>query len=101
MSKHTREQIQKDVLLLLGKMSEDWEYGATITDDTRFIADFGLDSLEVVILSTVTQEHYDVEMPFGELFAAVGEKETPDLTVREWVDFVYGSLVAAELGEAS
>ena len=48
--KASREQIMADVLGLLGKLADDWEYTGEITPQTRFFADMGLGSLDVVVL---------------------------------------------------
>jgi acyl carrier protein len=88
----TREQVLQDVLMLLRKVSEDWEYGGEITPETRFFADMGLASLDVVVLGTAIQEHYGKVFPFMKLFADLGERKIPDIPVGEWVDFIHGHL---------
>jgi acyl carrier protein len=88
----TREQVKADTLELLRKLADDWEYSGAITEDTFLIADMGFESLGVVILSTTTQEHYDVILPFADFFAQVGAREVKDVTVREWIDFTHKHL---------
>ena len=90
--KASREQIMSDVLSLLGKLADDWEYTGEITPQTRFFADMGLGSLDVVVLGTAVQEHYQQVFPFVELFAQVGQRAMPDIPVGEWVDFIYRHL---------
>jgi acyl carrier protein len=90
--KPSRDQIMADVLGLLRKLADDWEYTGEITPDTRFFADMGLGSLDVVILGTSVQEHYKQVFPFVELFAQVGQRALPDIPVGEWVDFIYQHL---------
>lgn len=87
-----REKIMADVLSLLKKLADDWEYTGEITPRTRFFADLGLASLDVVVLGTAVQEHYGQRFPFVELFAEVGQREIPDIPVGEWVDFIYQHL---------
>jgi len=87
--KASRDQIMSDVLGLLRKLADDWEY---ITPQTRFFADMGLGSLDVVILGTAVQEHYKQVFPFVELFAQVGQRARPDIPVGEWVDFIHQHL---------
>jgi acyl carrier protein len=91
----TREQVMEDVLMLLRKVSDDWEYTGEITPETRFFADMGLQSLDVVVLGTAVQEHYGQVLPFMKLFAEMGQRSLPDIPVSEWVDFIH-----RELGEA-
>lgn len=91
----TREEVLQDVLMLLRKVSEDWEYGGEITPETKFFADMGLASLDVVVLGTAIQEHYGQVFPFMKLFADLGERRIPDIPVGEWVDFIHGHLTGA------
>ena len=60
--KASREQIMSDVLSLLRKLADDWEYTGEITPQTRFFADMGLGSLDVVVLGTAVQEHYNISV---------------------------------------
>jgi acyl carrier protein len=90
--KASRDQILADVLDLLRKLADDWEYTGEITPQTRFFADMGLGSLDVVVLGTAVQEHYKQVLPFAELFAQVGQRALPDIPVGEWVDFIHQHL---------
>jgi acyl carrier protein len=90
--KRSREQIMEDVLGLLRKLADDWEYAGEITPQTRFFADMGLTSLDVVVLGTAVQEHYGQIFPFVQLFFHVGQRALPDIPVGEWVDFIHQHL---------
>jgi len=85
----TRERIMEDVLGLLRQLAGDWEYTGEIKAETRFFADMGLQSLDVVVLGTAIQELYGRRLPFVELFSQVGQRNLPDIPVNEWVDFIY------------
>ncbi len=87
-----RDVIQEDMLSLLRELADDWEYTETITEDTYLFSDMGLESLDVVVLGTAVQEHYGQVLPFPEFFAEVGQREVPDISVGEWVDFIYKHL---------
>ena len=88
----SREEILADILLLLRRLADDWEYSGDITQDTYLLADMGFKSLDVVVLGTAVQEHYRQVLPFPELFAEIGQREVRDLSVSEWVDFIYKHL---------
>ena len=88
----SREEIVNDVLRLLRQLADDWEYSGEITEDTNLFGDMGFQSMDVVILATVVQEHYQRILPFTEFFAELGEREQHDISIREWVDFVYQSM---------
>jgi len=81
-----------DVVRVLGQLADDWEYYGEITPQTRLFADMGLESLDIVVLATSIQEHYGRVMPFPEFFAELGQREIRDISVGEWVDFVYKHL---------
>ncbi len=92
----TREEVMADVLMLLGGLSEDWEYSGEITAETRFFADLGLASLDVVVLGTAIQEHYGKVFPFMKLFAELGERQIPDIPVGEWINFIHDQMQVTE-----
>lgn len=85
---HSRDEIHADILVLLRKLADDWEYDGEITDGTRMLADLGFESLDVVVLATVVQDYYHQVLPFPEFFAKIGQRDVRDVTVGEWVDFV-------------
>jgi acyl carrier protein len=88
----THDRIMADVLHLLGQLADDWEYACEITPETYFFADMGFESLDIVVLATSIQEQYGQVLPFPELFAEIGQREIRDISVGEWVDFVYEHL---------
>ena len=88
----TREDVRSDVVSRLQRLVGDWEYTGTINSETLLLSDLGFESLDLVILGTSIQADYDQVLPFAELFAEIGQRAVPDVSVREWVDFVYEHL---------
>lgn len=88
----TRVEVMTDVLHLFQQLADDWEYSADITPQTYLFADMGLQSLDVVVLAISTQERYGQVLPFADLFAKMGQQGVRDISVGEWVDFVFGHL---------
>jgi acyl carrier protein len=82
----------KDVLNRLQQLAGDWEYSGAITPESHLFADLGLESLDLVVLGTSIQADYERVLPFPELFANIGQRQNPDVSVSEWVDFVYEHL---------
>jgi acyl carrier protein len=97
--KKTREEVMADVLYLFRQLADDWEYSGEITPKTFLFADIGLQSLDIVVLAISIQEHYGQVLPFTELFADMGQRGIRDISVGEWVDFVYEHL-NDDLGKA-
>jgi acyl carrier protein len=75
-------QVLGAIMALLDELKGDWEYGGEIAPDTRFIADLGLESLEIVVLSTMIQQRYG-RLPVPAYFDDIGRRPIEDL-----VDFV-------------
>jgi acyl carrier protein len=82
-------EVVEAILALLEEAQGDWEYTGEIGVDTRFVADLGLESLEIVILSTMVQQQFG-KLPFPQFFEAIGQRplEQRDLTVAEVAMFV-------------
>lgn len=85
----TRDHILAEVIQHLQASARDWDFAGEITGDTRLFADLAFESLDVVVLATTMQEKYARVFPFTDLFAAVGQREQRDISVREWADFIY------------
>ncbi len=85
----TDPQIQQEVLEMVRELAEDWEYDGDLAPDTRFLADMGLESLDIVVIGTMIQHRYG-RLPFTEWLAEIGERpvEERDVTVAELVDFI-------------
>jgi acyl carrier protein len=78
-----------DVLDVLNELADDWEYDGPITPGSFFLADLGLESLDLVVLGTMIQQRYG-RLPFAEYLAEIGERpiEHRDVSVAELVGFV-------------
>ena len=85
----TDVDILAGVLELLDELAGDWEYDGAITPETRFLADLGLESLEIVVLGEMIQHKYG-RLPFAEYLQELGERpeDERDVTVAELVAFV-------------
>jgi acyl carrier protein len=94
----SREQILGYVLHVLEELRSDWDLSVAIGPDSRLVGDLSFESLDLVVLGTAIQDHYQIQIPFAEFLAEIGQREQRDLLVRELVDFVYRhlSLRAAE-----
>ena len=82
-------QVVQAILALLEDAQGDWEYTGEIGVDTRFVADLGLESLEIVILSTMVQQQFG-KLPFPQFFEEIGQRpvDRRDISVAELAMFV-------------
>jgi len=77
------------ILDLINDMADDWEYSGPVTEETLFLTDMGLESLDLVILGTMIQQRYG-QLPFAEFLAEIGQRpvDERDVTVGELVNYV-------------
>jgi acyl carrier protein len=82
-------EVLDGVLEMLSELSGDWEYDGEITRDTYFLADLGLESLDIVVLGTLIQQRYG-RLPFPQYLEELGQRpvEERDVNVAEVVAFV-------------
>ena len=85
----TDPTVMTEVLEMLDELADDWEFDGVVGPGTRFVADLGLESLEIVVLGTMIQHRYG-RLPFAEYLEEIGRRpeEERDVTVAELVAFV-------------
>lgn len=92
-------QILAEVLAMVDDLAGDWEYDGPITPHTYFLAEMGLESLDIVVLGTMIQARYG-RLPFAEWLAEIGERPVAerDVNVAALVSFIaaHRRLVAVE-----
>lgn len=86
--KATREQILDYIVRTIEDLAQDWDYSREVGPQSLLFTELGMESLDVVVLGTAIQEHYQFQMPFAELLAEVGQRANHDLSISELVDFV-------------
>jgi acyl carrier protein len=81
--------ILTELLGMIDELAGDWEYDGPVTPDTYFLADMGLESLDLVVLGTMVQQRFG-RLPFAEYLAEIGERPVSerDVTVAELVAFI-------------
>jgi acyl carrier protein len=86
---HRDPVVLDELLAQLNELAGDWEYDGEVGPDTYFLADLGLESLDIVVLATLIQERYG-RLPFPEYFEELGQRpvDERDITVAELVAFV-------------
>jgi acyl carrier protein len=76
------------VLHVLEELRSDWDFSVPLGPDVYLVGDLAFESLDLVVLGTSIQEHYQRQIPFAEFLAEIGQRQKPDATVAELVDFV-------------
>jgi len=82
-------ELRAELLEMINELADDWEYDGEIVGETRFLADMGLESLDLVVLGTMVQQRYG-RLPFTEWLASIGERpiEERDVSVDELLEFI-------------
>lgn len=95
------EHVVSVVTALVTELSGDWDYEGEVGPQTRFLADLGLESLDLVVLGTSLQSRFG-PLPFAEFLAAMGRKpvEDRDVTLAELAGFVHAHSTAMTGGRA-
>lgn len=85
--KASRAEILDYVVRTIEELSQDWDYSREVGAQSLLFTELGMESLDVVVLGTAIQEHYQFQMPLAELLAEVGQRANHDLSISELVDF--------------
>lgn len=88
----TKEGIFQDLLGILDRLSEDWEYAGEITPDTLVLAELELESIDLVVLGEHVEEHYGKPLPFVEFLTELAQREKSDIRLSDIVDFIHTHL---------
>lgn len=87
-----RIAVYNDILGILKKLSDDWEYSEEITPNTYLLSDLGFESIDLVVLGTTLEKKYEKKLPFAQFYAEVGLREVRDIRIGEFTDFVFENL---------
>jgi len=87
-----REEVILADLIGIIKGLTDWEYSGSISRETRFFSDLGLESIDAVVLGEAIESHYRQQFPYAEFLAKLGERNQRDITIGELVDFLHPHL---------
>ena len=88
----SREQILEHVLHVLEELRSDWDCAVPIGPESHLVRDLSFESLDLVVLGTSIQEHYQTQIPFAEFLAEIGQRAQRDASVTELVIFVHRQL---------
>ena len=83
----SEEALLTDLVGILKGMT-DWEYSEPITQETRFFADLGLESIDAVVFGEAIETHYRRRFPYAAFLAGLGERGQRDLRLGELVGFL-------------
>lgn len=83
-----RQALSTDLLKILSEFRDDWEYSDQITEATGVFRDLGFESIDLVALGSAIEDHYNQSLPFAEFLMNATERQVPDITVGDLLDFL-------------
>jgi acyl carrier protein len=92
MTHESKQGVYDTIFGILDKLADDWEYTEEITPETNLIGDLGLESIDIVVLATSIQNHYQKPLPFAQFFAEIGQRKIRDVCIDEFADFIHQNL---------
>ena len=90
MSTPGKRDFEQETIAILKDITKDWDSGfdGGITADTKIVGDMGFESIDVVILVTAIETHFNRrDLPFENLLMTEG-RYVDDLSVREIAAFL-------------
>ena len=94
MQKSSKEDILKNIVGILGDMTEDWDmdYSGGINADTRLIGDLAFESIEIVQLMVAIEQKFNLKNIASEKLLMRDGHYVPELRVSEIVNFLAGEM---------
>jgi acyl carrier protein len=89
----TQPEILAYVLKTVQDLCQDWDYADPVGPPSLLFSGLGMESLDAVVLCTAIQDHYQIQLPFAELLADIGQKQR-DLSIAELADFINQHIAA-------
>jgi acyl carrier protein len=93
----TRDQVRHDLIEILKSAREDWDNSIVVTDDTGIFRDLGFESIDAVGLASALEDHFATSLPFHKFMAKAREEQSPDLTIKQLLDFLMENLEKPEV----
>ena len=82
------EQIYRDLVVVMARAFPDRDMLMEVGPDTRAFADFGLASIELVVLGERLEQFYGRRLPFGSFLAGLRNRGADDLELGDLVAFL-------------
>ena len=84
----TKEAIRAELLRIVRDLREDWDWSIEITDGTGIFRQLGFESIDVVALGSMLEEHFDRTLPFADFLTRAKENQVHDITVGDVLELL-------------
>src|SRR4051812_44615710 len=96
MSPLTYETIRADLLHIMRQLRDDWHWSGDIDDATGIFRELGFESIDLVALGSMLEEHFNRTLPFAEFFTQAREDRVDDITVGAVLNFLVANLTCPD-----
>jgi acyl carrier protein len=97
----TKNEIRDALLRIMRGLRDDWDWSNEITDETGIFRELGFESIDLVALGSLVEEHFNQTLPFAEFLTRAKEDQVQDITIGYLLDFLVASLSEASAARAT
>jgi acyl carrier protein len=88
----TPTTIRADLLHIAKQLRDDWDWSVEIRDETGLFRELGFESIDLVALGSMLEEHFDRTLPFAEFLTQAREDRVDDVTIGAILEFLVSNL---------
>jgi acyl carrier protein len=100
MSAPTYDSIRADLFDIMRQLRDDWHWSADIDDRTGIFRELGFESIDLVALGSMLEEHFNRTLPFAEFLTKAREDRVDDITIGAMVSFLLVNLTQPDVQPA-
>jgi acyl carrier protein len=97
MTAPTYDTIRADLLQLMRQLRDDWNWSGEIGDSTGIFRELGFESIDLVALGSMLEEHFNRTLPFAEFLTKAREDRVEDITIGAMVAFLVANLTQPDV----
>jgi acyl carrier protein len=97
MSRLTSDTIRADLLHIMKQLRDDWDWTNEIDDRTGIFRELGFESIDLVALGSMLEEHFNRTLPFAEFLTKAREDRVEDITVGAMLTFLVANLTQPDV----
>jgi acyl carrier protein len=100
MSPLTYDTIRADLLHIMRQLRDDWHWSGDIDDRTGIFRELGFESIDLVALGSMLEEHFNRTLPFAEFLTKAREDRVEDITIGAMLSFLVANLAQPDVQPA-
>src|SRR5258708_39753699 len=88
----TPTTIRADLLHSTKQLRDDWDWSVEIRDETGLFRELGVESIDLIALGSMLEEHFDRTLPFAEFLTQARDDRVDDITIGAILEFLVANL---------